>query len=166
LATFSSEPPPDSGHALSFYASLALAIEKCFFKFLCPPAIATFCQYVPVPWLSRHARETAFVFEELKLHMLEMISSTRDSVVVGGTSVLTKSALLRNLVEANMDGVGDSKRLTDEELLSNVFVRLLFPLLSFPFPFHFPERLFHFHFSFIFIFIVASDVCAPLPLLC
>jgi hypothetical protein len=123
LATFGSEPP-DSGHALSFHASLAQAVENTLFKFACPPAVATFCKYVPVPWLSRRARETAFVFEQLKLHMLEIISSARESVVVRGASVVTKSALLRNLVEANVEGGGDSKGLTDAELLSNVFVRL------------------------------------------
>jgi hypothetical protein len=133
LATFSSEPTPGSGHALSFHASLARAVDSCLFKFLCPPAVATFCRYVPVPWMSRHARETARVFEELKSHLLEMISEARESVVVEGAPVIAKSALLRNLVEANIDGDGGSKRLTDEELLSNVFVRLLFPLFLFPF---------------------------------
>ena len=36
-----------------------------------------------------------------------------------------KAALLRNLVEANMMQDDDCKSLTDDELLSNIFVRFL-----------------------------------------
>ena len=36
-----------------------------------------------------------------------------------------KAALLRNLVEANMTQDDDHKSLTDDELLSNIFVRFL-----------------------------------------
>jgi hypothetical protein len=60
--------------------------------------------------------------------MLDVISSARDALTNGDQNVVEKAtpALLRNLVEANMAQEGPSnKRLTDDELLSDVFVRFV-----------------------------------------
>jgi hypothetical protein len=61
------------------------------------------------------------VYDDLKRHILELISTAR-AWVLGGKSSELGAALVRNLVEANMAQEGDSKALTDDELLSNSFV--------------------------------------------
>ncbi|KAI0322881.1 cytochrome P450 [Amylostereum chailletii] len=55
--------------------------------------------------------------------MQEVIAMARDAVVAGKD--VGDAALLRALVEANMNQDGDAKRLTDDELLSNIFVFFL-----------------------------------------
>lgn len=72
-------------------------------------------------------KETKLAFEELRLHMLDVIASARDAITNGNGNVEGEAApaLLRNLVEANIAQEGPSnRRLTDDELLSDVFVRL------------------------------------------
>ena len=54
--------------------------------------------------------------------MLEFMSTAR-AWVLGGKSSELGAALVRTLVEANMAQEGDSKALTDDELISNSFVR-------------------------------------------
>jgi hypothetical protein len=64
-------------------------------------------------------------FGELKRHIIELVSHMRADVTSGGKKngeAGLKAALMRNLVEANMTQ-GDYKRLADDELLSNIFVR-------------------------------------------
>jgi len=60
-------------------------------------------------------------YDDLRLHILELISTARAWVLRDRSSELD-AALIRNLVEANMAQEGDSKALTDDELLSNSFV--------------------------------------------
>ncbi|KAG5654439.1 hypothetical protein H0H81_002628 [Sphagnurus paluster] len=57
--------------------------------------------------------------------MLEVISNARAWIAEGKRTVMD-SALLRNLVEANMnEGAWDGKHLTDDELLSDTFVNIV-----------------------------------------
>jgi len=56
--------------------------------------------------------------------MLDLISLARAWVSEGKAS-LTDAALLRNLVEANMTPEDDSRCLTDDDLLSDTFVKYL-----------------------------------------
>lgn len=55
---------------------------------------------------------------------MEMVSDMRADLVHGANDKYSglNAALLRNLVEANMAQEGDNKRLTDDELLANIFV--------------------------------------------
>ena len=54
--------------------------------------------------------------------MLDLIASARDEITGGEVSGTSNKSLLRNLVEANMNQDGDSKKLSEGEILSNVFV--------------------------------------------
>ena len=74
-----------------------------------------------VPFLSPLFQGIAVAFEDLKSHMLDMVSEARAWAITGGSG-RSNAALLRNLVEANLKQEGDTKGLSDEELLSNVFV--------------------------------------------
>ncbi len=72
-------------------------------------------------------------FDNLKAHMLEVVSQARDRFglcIQSGTDDGNNGAgLLRNMVGANMTFEGEAgyKSLTDGELLSNMFVsRLIF----------------------------------------
>ena len=62
--------------------------------------------------------------------MLDLVASARAEITSGERSGDSGAALLRNLVEANMNQDGDSKKLTEGELLSNIFVsmQLIFAL--------------------------------------
>jgi len=55
--------------------------------------------------------------------MLDIVGSARDWVA-GGKATPMDAGLLRNLVEANMSNEEGHRHLSDDELLSNTFVRL------------------------------------------
>ncbi len=62
------------------------------------------------------------------MHMLEVVSSARAWILdnKGATKDgKMDAALLRNLVEANLAEGSDYRGLTDDELLSNTFVRII-----------------------------------------
>lgn len=99
-----------------------------------------------IPWLSDRLDETRDAYEVFRGYMLEIVGGARDKYVsrAGKGTGLGKgedAALLRNLVRANMEEAGGGngrdrdvegkdregaglKGLTDDELLSNVFVSL------------------------------------------
>ncbi|KAI0066984.1 cytochrome P450 [Artomyces pyxidatus] len=112
-----------AGHTLPFSQAVRRTVRNLFFKVLTPNWLCTVASVVPIPGLSRKLNETTEAFDELKSYMLEIVSAARDSVVAGKGA--GDAALLRSLVEANMNQEGDVKRLTDEELLSDIFVFLL-----------------------------------------
>jgi hypothetical protein len=62
------------------------------------------------------------ITEELGEHLLRLISMTRESILSNPDNDMTNATLVTHLVKANMNQEG-YKRLTDTELLSNVFVR-------------------------------------------
>lgn len=122
-----SSPPP--GHALSFRSAVTSTTDNIFVKILAPSWLINLSAYIRVPYLSQRLKETEIAFEELRSHLIELISYMRADVADGKKSSASglNAALLRNLVEANMGQDGDTghKQLTDEELLSNVFVSLI-----------------------------------------
>lgn len=99
-------------------------IDGLFIKILTPNWIYALSGYIQIPYVSPALRHTREAFEELRHHMLDVVSSAR-AWVAGGKAETMDAALLKNLVEANMAQEGDYKRLTDEELLSNTFVRIV-----------------------------------------
>jgi len=56
------------------------------------------------------------------MHMLDVVGSARDWIA-GGKATPMNAGLLRNLVEANMTNEEGNRHLSDDELLSNTFVR-------------------------------------------
>ena len=79
---------------------------------------------VKVPYLSARALQTQVAFDDLRTHMLNLVASVRADITSGNCSEAPGGALLRNLVEANMNQDGDSNKLTEGELLSNIFVSI------------------------------------------
>lgn len=124
----SAAPPP--GHRLAFRVAVITAMDSLIAKVLTPEwAYYAFSpRRVRIPYLSAVLAETRESFDALRLHMLDLISQAR-GWVAGGKATSMDAALLRNLVEANMDqedgDVVGQRRLTDEEVLSNTFVGCL-----------------------------------------
>jgi hypothetical protein len=119
--------PPPTGHALTFRGSVISTLDNIYTKILTPTWLISLSSVLPVPYISRKLRETETAFAELRSHIVELVNHMRADVASGGKSEETglKAALLRNLVEANMMQDDDYKSLTDDELLSNIFVRFL-----------------------------------------
>ncbi|KAJ7668045.1 cytochrome P450 [Mycena rosella] len=120
----STEPP--SGHKLAFRAAVTTTISHLLTRALTPNWIYALSARVRLPLIGPILAETRESFDALRLHMLDLISLSR-AWVVGGKVSNMDTGLLRSLVEANMTEANDvhHKRLTDEELLSDVFTFLL-----------------------------------------
>jgi hypothetical protein len=118
---------PVSIHASNFAtrlsALLAQTAKTFFLHDFCPTLLATLSSYVPIPFLSKFIRETNYAHAQLKMETLALINEARNGVEGMITDPVRNAALLKTLVLANMHQDDDSKRLTDDELLSNVFVR-------------------------------------------
>ncbi|KAJ7468050.1 cytochrome P450 [Mycena latifolia] len=120
----STKPPP--GHKLAFRPALGLTVSRLFTRVLTPNWIYALSARVRLPLIGSALAETREAFDALRDHMLDLISLSR-AWVVGGKISNMDAALLRNLVEANMTDTDNvlHKKLTDEELLSNVFLFFL-----------------------------------------
>ncbi|KAJ7820990.1 cytochrome P450 [Mycena olivaceomarginata] len=122
----STEPPP--GQLMAFGPAVFAAVEYLFPKALTPKWLSALSERMYIPVIGRMVRDANHAYEALKLHMGELVSLSRAWVVEGKVSNMD-AALLRNLVEANMedeDAAANSyKNLTDDELFSNTFLFLL-----------------------------------------
>lgn len=118
----SAEPPP--GHRVAFCPAITSAIHYLLPRALTPGWLWNLSEHLHIPLLGVVLKETRESFEAVRLHLMDLISLSR-AWVAGGKSTSMDAALLRNLVEANMTQEDDphQKRLTDEELLSDTFVR-------------------------------------------
>jgi hypothetical protein len=129
LTSFKAPPPPDSQHTLSLHTSFSIVIDSILFRSVTPSLLVTIASNFPIPFLSERVRKMEKRFEELRLYILGMIDSARDSIAAERSSAVVNAALLKNLVEANMKDE-EHKSLTDQELLADVFVCVdLFPLV-------------------------------------
>ncbi|KDQ58514.1 hypothetical protein JAAARDRAFT_34328 [Jaapia argillacea MUCL 33604] len=126
--TEDSSTQPPQGHTLTFRSSLTSTLHNLFFKILTPDWLCDLSSSIYIPYLSRRLAETKEAFSGLRLYIHEIISVARVGVL-DGKGVAGDggggAALLRNLVEANMTQDGEFRQLTDDELLSNIFVFLL-----------------------------------------
>ena len=95
-------------------------------KFIFPGWTRDLSDKFYVPFISPLLTEAQESFDSLRMHMLDIIGSARDWVAGGGV-VPMEAALLRNLVEANMLNEEGKRHLSDDELLSDIFVRLFLP---------------------------------------
>src|ERR1700722_13545963 len=114
------ETPPGYHH--SFPSALRSALRGLPVYALTPTWFYKLSQKIHIPFVSLHLTTIYHAYADLKLHMLEFMSTAR-AWVLGGKSSELGAALVRTLVEANMAQEGDSKALTDDELISNSFVR-------------------------------------------
>ena len=127
---------------MGFTEAIRSTVHYFFLKLLTPTYVFTLSQKIHIPRLTPALNNTRIAFESLRGHMLEIITDARTAETPGAkartghsTSRETtnqkeiKFGLLANLVEANMahheDNATSEKRrtLTDEELLSDTFVR-------------------------------------------
>ena len=122
----SPKPSPSGGHALTFDSALGVALHNILFRIQTPNWAYPLLSYIPVPYFSHRLKETTLAYGELDTYMRDIIFSAKrsmaDDVEESGQGV--GPALLRNLVEANKsDEVPENRKLTDDEILADVFVR-------------------------------------------
>ena len=98
-------------------------------KVIIPDWIHDLSNKVYVPFISPHLTETRESFDSLRMHMLDIVGLARDWIA-GGKATPMDAGLLRNLVEANMSNEEGKRHLSDDELLSNIFVRPFLPTLE------------------------------------
>ncbi|KAJ7359621.1 cytochrome P450 [Mycena albidolilacea] len=122
----STVPPP--GQLMAFGPAVFAAVHYLFPKALTPKWLSALSERMYIPVIGRMVRDVNHAYEALKLHMVELVSLSRAWVVEGKVSNMD-AALLRNLVEANMEdedaAITSYKNLTDDELFSNTFLFLL-----------------------------------------
>ncbi len=114
----------------TFGSSLTTAMHRFFVRALSPYFIYPIAKYIRIPFLSPVLEETKISFDSLKLHMESVISQERDTLFSERAKNQTDAskckdvgaALLRNLVESNMDEESGGNRLTDDEIISDTFV--------------------------------------------
>ncbi|KAJ8701241.1 hypothetical protein PTI98_000051 [Pleurotus ostreatus] len=114
-------------HHIPFRPAVKSAVENLVPKILTPDWMFTLFNLIPVPKVSPVLKETRESFVALRLHMLDLISNARDWVS-GGNAASLDAALLQNLVQANMaqeDDAAVRRKLTDDEMLSDIFMFLL-----------------------------------------
>ncbi|KAG9309959.1 cytochrome P450 [Chiua virens] len=116
------ELPP--GRKLTFRSAVLGSVENIIFRALTPGWFYQLSSLIKVPYLSERALFTRLAFDDLRSHMVDLVASARADIMSGGPAA-SRISLLRNLVEANMNQDGDSKRLTEGELFSNIFAFLL-----------------------------------------
>jgi cytochrome P450 len=122
-ADSTAEPPP--GCRLTFRSAVMDSVNNVIFRALVPGWFYQFSSLIKVPYLSSRALLTQLAFDDLRTHMLDLVASARADITSGERSGASGAALLQNLVEANMNQDGDAKKLTEGELLSNIFAFLL-----------------------------------------
>lgn len=111
-------------HHIPFRPAVKSAVENLVPKILTPDWMFALFNLIPVPKVSPVLKETRESFVALRLHMLDLISNARDWVS-GGNAASLDAALLQNLVQANMaqeDDAAVRRKLTDDEMLSDIFV--------------------------------------------
>lgn len=113
-----------------FGSSLTTALHRFYHRAATPDFIYPFAKYIRIPFISAALEETTTSFESLKLHMEAIISHSRDALFSDHAKGLTDaskskdvgSALLKTLVESNMNEESGGNRLTDDEIISDTFV--------------------------------------------
>ena len=112
--------PP--GYQLQFGEALQTACEQMILRWATP----AWAYKLPIPPLKRFLSHMQLAYQELEGHLRGLITESR--LALKGAKSLTENDLhndlLRRLVESNAVEVEPEKRLTDEELLSNMFVRI------------------------------------------
>jgi hypothetical protein len=108
---------------MSMPSALHIIADGLFIRFAIPKWLRNLSQKIHIPFISTYMGKINMAIDELKLHFLELVSSAREWVVGDDKTSNIDAALVRNLVEASMAQDGDSRRLTEGELLSDIFVR-------------------------------------------
>ena len=114
--TAASLPP---GYQLQFGEALQTACEQIIFRWATP----VWAYRLPIPPLKRFLSRMQLAYKELEGHLRGLITESQ-LALKGAKDNDPHNDLLRRLVESNAVEVEPEKRLIDEELLSNMFVRI------------------------------------------
>jgi hypothetical protein len=121
-----SEDNFDHNTLLPFHISLILTLDKLFTKILTPNVL--YSMPLRVPWLTHELDVAKVAFDDLRMHMLDLVSAARSKDAEREANILSKLVQANDAMQADvLEEVGslDGKRvLTDVEMLSNVFVGL------------------------------------------
>ncbi|KAF7296923.1 F-box domain-containing protein [Mycena indigotica] len=126
-ASWAEDGPVPPGHTLAFRQAVSSAVDHLHAKVLTPDWFYALSGRVYVPLVGNVARDTRIAFEAVRVHMQELVGLARAWVIEGKVGNNNEAALLRNLVEANMnapetdDGEMGTKTLAEDELLSNTW---------------------------------------------
>ncbi|KAF8579905.1 cytochrome P450 [Ramaria rubella] len=107
-----------SGYELQFGEALQTACEHMVARWITP----SWAYKLPIPLLQRFLSHVHLAYHELERHLRGLISESR---IRGKEETCLQDDLLRRLVQSNALEVDPEKRLTDAELLSNVFIFLV-----------------------------------------
>jgi len=120
--------PIPSGYHLQFGEALQTASEHMITRWATPSV----AYKLPIPHLRRFLSHISLSYSELRGHLQTLIENSRSSILAGlSNDTEMPDDLLRRLVAANILEKDPNKKLTDEELLSNVFVSHMQLLLLF-----------------------------------
>ena len=106
------------------------ALHSTIFRAMLPGWFYSFSSLIKVPYLSARALHSQLAFDDLRIHMADLVASARAESIDGERSGASGRSLLRNLVKANTSKDGSSEKLTEGEIFSNIFVstQLIFTL--------------------------------------
>lgn len=107
------EPP--QGHTMTFHKSLSLVLEDRFYRYHLGDKVRH---------LWKNGRQSTVAFEELRLHMKDMIEEHRQSMASGGEETADLLSNLINGISPERDEEQENQLLQDE-LLGNMFIILL-----------------------------------------
>ena len=112
---------------MPLFKTLELANKMILPRSLIPEWLLNLGHWVHIPILGPTLRAIQRLYNNVKFGILEIVSKAQAQILDGKTAFLD-AVLLKNMVEANMNmsaSEEDVRQLTDNELLSNLFVSLL-----------------------------------------
>lgn len=109
----------------SFQSTVRTAMHFLIPRFALPGWLLHLTKKVYIPKVTAYVQGLCLAFDDLKLHILDLIHSARDSAS-GDKDMGMGGALLNSLIDAAAVYDEDNvlKRLTDDEVVADLFVRL------------------------------------------
>src|SRR6266576_1248992 len=118
----------------TFGSSLMTAAQGVKIRALTPTFAYPIAKYIHIPFISRILEATVTGFGSLKMHTQDILSNARGAFLSKQAEKDSESrlnsarnngadaALLRNLVQSNINEESGGYRLTDDEIVSDTFV--------------------------------------------
>ena len=113
---------------LPFHISLILTLDKLFAKILTPNIFYA----IPfrVPWLTHELDVAKVAFDNLRVHMMDLVSAARSNEGAREANILNRLVQANDAMQAEIikeAGTLEGKKiLTDQEMLSDIFVSLTY----------------------------------------
>jgi hypothetical protein len=123
-------------HKVTLSSAVTEAVSQLIPRSMVPKSVwnAVTEKNMYIPFIGPTIKKAQDAFEVLRGHMVELTSEARNGLINAEKGNGNSAALLKNLVQANMEtydqgNEGGYKSLTDEELFSNMFVSRPFHML-------------------------------------